>query len=640
MTRFSFPRFFSSRTSQSATRLAGLLTILSSAGFAAEPTLARENPMPFITRQGDKLYEGAKEFRYVSVNMPDVLQIISNYRFDGDTATTRLRIPDAYEQHDAIRTVHQLGGRVLRTFVITSSDHDNPMTMFNVAANPVVAHAPALLALDRLLQIAHEEGVRLLIPLIAYKSSLRGDPNTYGPDFWFVGSATNLKFKNMLAQLLGRTNSLTGIPYRDDPAIFAWQTGNELVMGDDPQRHLWLHDIAAYIKKLAPNQLLVDGRNKPNDVFDRYAEFAADPNIDAVSYHTYVNLPQAPTPAGTLRLIRGQLRGKIPLIVSEVAMYTPPARLRELFDEIIADGTVGANWWGLRFHNRDGGFYKHSDRGSQFEDLNWPGFSDARCHLPEIARERELLGIISEYAARIAGQKSAAPTIPAAPTLLPALDVGHLSWQGSTGADGYQIQRGPTAAGPWTTLAAGFGDNLNPYTPLFCDSAAETGRIYFYRVLAQNPAGISAPSNVIGPLQPDRRWLVDDLFDLSQADPSSRNLAIKQAYANDAFLGDISIAERNDAGQSASLVYRLPGAVREFSVTVYDSGVAPEFFVSAKNQAREKLNPNTAAFDGGKRARYRATPPGSGDTLEIFLPAGAAARQAIGRVEISWSPSP
>ncbi len=140
--------------------------------------------------------------------------------------------------------------------------------------------------------------------------------------------------------------------------------------------------------------------------------------------------------------------------------------------------------------------------------------------------------------------------------------------------------------------------------------------------------------------QTDRLWLIDDLFDFSQADKASRNLAIKQAYAHDAFLEDIAVAQRHDASQAASLIYKLPGTVKEFSVTVYDSGVAPEFFISGKNQEREKLNPDVTTFDGGKRARYRATPAGSGDTLEIVMSAVAPAQQAIGRVEISWSHSP
>lgn len=612
--------------------------LLISVQAASEPTVGFAH---FVTRQQDRLVEDGREFRFISVNMPDVLQIISNYRFDGETAATRLRIPDEYEQRDAIRTVRQLGGRVLRTFVITSNTDGAPTAMFDVSKNPVVGREPALLALDRLLQISREEGVRLLIPLIAYKSPLRGDPATYGPDFWVVGSATNLKFKNMLAQLLGRTNTLTGEPYRDDPTIFGWQTGNELVIGDDPVRRHWLHDIAAYIKHLAPHQLLVDGRNKPNDVYDQYGEFCPDPNIDAVSYHTYVNLPQADTPAGTLRLIRGQLRGKIPLIVSEVAMYTPPAALRALFDEIIADGTVGANWWAIRFHNRDGGFYKHSDRGSKFEDLNWPGFPDESGNLPEVTRERELLDILREYAARIQGQATpAVPEIPAAPTLLPATDTGHLAWRGSTGAREYEIQRAAAVDGPWTSLVTGLGDHLATYTPLYCDSTTQPGERYFYRVVARNVAGASAPSNVVAPAQTDRAWLVDDLLDGTRWNSSSANVQIDRSYARDSHLEDIGIARRIDAKHDGRLGYRLPGAIRSFTATAFETTTAPRFFLINAGDQRTEIIPQVIAYNQGKRARYSAeTPLNQATGLEILIPADAPAGLALGRIEISWGAS-
>ena len=595
----------------------------------------------FITRRGDRLFDGDREFRYVSVNMPDVLQIISNYAFDGDTAATRYRLPDEFEQRDAIRTVRQMGGRVLRTFVITCSATDNPMAMFNVAANPVIPHEPALVVLDRLLQIGRAEGVRLLVPLIAYKSGVRGDPSTYGPDFWVVGSEANLRFKNMLAQLLGRTNSLNGVRYCDDPTIFAWQTGNELVIGDDPVRRRWLHDIAAYIKTLAPKQLLIDGRNKPNDVYNRYDEFLGDPNIGGVSYHTYVNLAEADSNVGTLRLIRDQLRGKMPLIISEVAMYTSPAKLRALLDEIMSDGTVGANWWAVRFHNRDGGYYKHSDRGSQFEDLNWPGFAGPNDYLPEVAREDELLNILTEYSARFAGGARQPLVPPAPPTFLAPADTGHLAWQGSTGANSYELQRASHPAGPWTTVESGIQTYLTVYTSLYADTTAELGRTYFYRVLARNAAGLSSPSNVVGPLTPDRYWLIDDLFDLSRADPTSRNLKINKAYAHDEFLEDVAVAQRAEPGKPASLVYRVPGNVRELSLTVFRSEVAPEFFISRHGGSRTQVTPESISYDQGRRARYRASLPveRSGDTLEIVMADTASPKQAIGRIEIAYTPN-
>lgn len=623
-------------------RLLGGLLCTAALSTLASPALPPPEPLDhFITRRGDRLCDGDREFRFVSVNLPDVLQIISNYRFDGETPEMRLRVPDEFEQRDAVRTVRQMGGRVLRTFMITSRHGPHPAVMFDVSTNPVVPNESALLALDRLLQIGREEGVRLLIPLIAYNSALRGDWRTYGDDFWVVGSEANLKFKNMLAQVLGRTNRLTGRPYREDPTIFGWHTGNELVIGNDPVRRRWLHDIAAHIKRLAPHHLLVDGRNRPADVFGLYDEFAADPNIDAVSYHTYVNLPQADTPAGTLRLIRDQLRGRIPVIVTEVAMYTSPPALRELLDEVVASGTVGAQWWGLRFHNRDGGFYKHSDRASQFEDLNWPGFTDPRLDLPEVARERELLGILHDYAARISGRPPVPVTVPDPPVLLPIPDPGHISWQGSAGASAYAIERAPAPAGPWTRLADDLGDHLATYTALFCDTTAGTSTPWFYRVIARNAAGDSAPSNLQGPVQSDRHWLMDDLLDESLLDAASANLQLKRAYAHDAYLEDIAVALRRDPAQPGRLCYRVPGALRSFTLTAFETQVPLRFHLVDVAGRRTELRPRATAYQEGRRTRYEFT--ADGDTaaglLEIGFSGDAPAGQSVGRVELSFSPT-
>ncbi len=596
----------------------------------------------FITRDGDRLMDGDREYRWVSVNAPDSVQLITNYQFDGEHPATRYRLPNDYELRDCVRTVAQLGGRVLRTFVITVSRGPAPASAFDLTTDPATPNEAALRVLDRLLQLSNEEGIRLMIPLIAYNSGVRGDWKTYGDDFWNVGSPANLKFKDVVRQVLTRTNTLTGRPYLEDKAILGWHTGNELVIGDDPARRAWLHDFAAYVKSLDPHHLLIDGRNRPADIFDKYDEFAANPHIDAVSYHTYVNLPQADTPAGTLRVLRNQLRGKIPLIVTEVAMYTKPDALRALLDEIIADGTVGANWWALRFRNRDGGFYKHSDRNSQFEDLNWPGFADEKNYLPEIARERELWSILTDYAARIAGTAPFTPTLPDAPTFLPAPDVGHLNWQGSTGATGYDVQRASSTPGPWTTLAANVPDHLVAYAPQFCDATAEVGSTYFYRVIARNAAGASAPSNVVGPLRPDRRWLVDELFDESHWDAASTNLAIDKAYAHTAYLEDIALVRRADPAKSATLVYRVPGTVRAFSLNVFEAQVAPKFFARDASGMKTEIAPDVTAYNDGKRARYRAELPASraASTLEIELSADASPQQAIGRIELAWIPQP
>jgi mannan endo-1,4-beta-mannosidase len=319
-----------------------------------------------------------------------------------------------------------------------------------------------------------------------------------------------------------------------------------------------------------------------------------------------------------------------------VAMYTKPETLRTLLEEIESDGTVGANWWAVRFHNRDGGFYKHSDRGSQFEDLNWPGFETERVQLPEIARERELLGILREHATRISGLPAPAEQVPGAPTFLPAADVGHLSWQGSTGASSYQVQRSSGAGGPWMTLEGAYTDNLVVYAPLFSDRTAKLGGTYYYRVIARNRAGASQPSNIVGPVRAQRLWWIDDLFDLSLADPSSRNATVETAYAHDVYLEDIGVGLRKDPSQSAAFIYRVPGAIRHFSVFVHETDIAPHFYLGTA-AAAEEVMPKATPFNQGRRTRYDFERAGGNETvLEIRLAADASPKQALSRVEIAF----
>ena len=71
-------------------------------------------------------------------------------------------------------------------------------------------------------------------------------------------------FYNHVRTIVGRTNSITGKPYRDDPAIFSWQIGNEpRCFSDDPEVRDgfigWMTQTARIIKELDPNHLLSTG---------------------------------------------------------------------------------------------------------------------------------------------------------------------------------------------------------------------------------------------------------------------------------------------------------------------------------------------------------------------------------------------
>ena len=594
----------------------------------------------FVKRSGDTLTEDGAVYRFIGTNMPDVLQIISHTPFGQDFDSARYRLPDEYEIRDAVRTERQLGGRVMRAFVITCRNHYDPSFMFDVSSLPVKANEQALRVIDKMLQVCNEEGIRVYLPLVAANSQIRGDTTTYGPDFWKVGSSANLRFKDMVRQLLERTNAYTGVKYKDDRAILAWESGNELVIGTDPLRRTWLHDMAAYVKAIDPNHLYMDGRDDPNGIYGIYDEFLDDPNIDLLSYHTYHKLKGHESPVDALKAMRAYIAHRKPLVVGEIAMFTPPDVLRNLLNEIISDGTVGANFWAQRFRSRDGGFYRHSDRGSMFEDLNWPGFAAMSRDLDAEARTEVLLqDILCDAAYRIQGLPRAPIPRPAPPVLLPIADRGHIAWQGSTGASGYDIERAASSSGPWATLVRALPDNANATKAAFADESLGDGTPAWYRVIASNPSGRSDPSNAVGPVPTDLRWLVDKCLDLTRLDSRSYGLKIQTHHARDSYLEDKSLLCAAHPGEAARAVYRVDGVIRQVTLNVYHCGDALELSVSENGKAFSPLPPSVTPFDHDTRAQLRASAAGGRwRFLQVELKPDASPKAAIGQVEIVYDP--
>ncbi|TDD18895.1 hypothetical protein E1218_25175 [Kribbella turkmenica] len=616
----------------------------------------------FVTRTGDKLMDGPDEFRFVSTNMPDVLQIITNKKFEAESP---MRLPNEYELRDAVATVKQMHGQVMRTFVVTVTDGSDPTAGPNYMVNAPVGgdgvslNEGAMRVLDKLLQICNEEGIRLYIPLVNYKATLRGGTSTYGENFFTVGSKANARFKDMVGQLVNRTNTYTGVRYKDDKAIMGWESGNEIVIDNLPERANWLHDLARFVKLSAPDQLFIDGRNKPDDVarfsngalVQDYDEYLDDENIDVLSYHTYVGLTGPVTdtslPAGlrtsttgdigatpTLKIIRHLTAGRTALVVGEIAMYMSPATLSSFLDELIANGSSGANWWGTRFHSRDGGFYKHSDNDSQYEDLNWPGFPATTNYLPEIQTEITLQEILRAKAWKIAGHTGAPPALPAPapPIVLPISDVGHISWQGSTGAQSYTVQRSRSRHGPWTNAGV-VHDNLPTYSSLFHDAAARPGRAYYYRVIAANAGGVSAPSNVSGPVGAPRQWIVDDLFDFSKTYTRESNAVIAKSYGNSAQQEDLGVLKSRN-GTSTSVEYAVGGTLTGATVYAYNSPGEVTLYGSRDGTAYYELPTRLTTFANPSRTKFAHTGPSDFRFLKIE----ASGSAAISRLELEYKP--
>ena len=97
-----------------------------------------------------------------------------------------------------------------------------------------------------------------------------GDPAHPWPEFpdhnagFYRSPAAVAMFHDHVRQLVGRTNRVTGVAYKDDPAIMAWQLCNEPRAGATesvidatlPAYYDWINESARLIRSLDPNHLV------------------------------------------------------------------------------------------------------------------------------------------------------------------------------------------------------------------------------------------------------------------------------------------------------------------------------------------------------------------------------------------------
>ena len=127
--------------------------------------------------------------------------------------------------------------------------------------------------LDMVIELARTHGMKVIIDL-ADIPTLTGRHSN--PQFDFTDPANFDRFKAEYALIPGRVNSISGVPYKDDPAIFSWSISGEvcpygLQLNPDGSVNLnslsrdvnnWERFVvraAQEIKKYDPNHMISDG---------------------------------------------------------------------------------------------------------------------------------------------------------------------------------------------------------------------------------------------------------------------------------------------------------------------------------------------------------------------------------------------
>jgi mannan endo-1,4-beta-mannosidase len=100
-------------------------------------------------------------------------------------------------------------------------------------------------------------------------------------------------FFDHVKTVLARTNRYTGKKYTDDPAIMAWQVGNEPRAFSDqakPAFAQWLRETTALIRSLDKNHLISigsEGQMGCENDMQLFEDIHADPNVDYLTIHIW-----------------------------------------------------------------------------------------------------------------------------------------------------------------------------------------------------------------------------------------------------------------------------------------------------------------------------------------------------------------
>jgi endo-1,4-beta-mannosidase len=205
--------------------------------------------------------------------------------------------------------------------VVRSNAHNDNLQASDPAAiqlQPGVYVESSLVALDRSVALAKARNIRLILKLtnnwdayggirryVAWQLGRVPVQREWG--LFYTNETIKLWFKNYVKMIIERKNTVTGIVYRDEPAILAWELGNELrnpSTGGAGALVQWTGEMATYIKQLDGNHLLADGgegfdddaslyrgmsnsypvRGSEGCSFHRLVKLS---DLDMVSYHLY-----------------------------------------------------------------------------------------------------------------------------------------------------------------------------------------------------------------------------------------------------------------------------------------------------------------------------------------------------------------
>ncbi|KAH7441943.1 hypothetical protein KP509_03G063200 [Ceratopteris richardii] len=140
--------------------------------------------------------------------------------------------------------------------------------------SPGVYDESAFKALDFVLKEAARHGMRVILSLVDNYQDMGGKAQYVqwareagvsifgGDDEFFTNPVVKSYFKNYVKDVIMRVNTFTGVAYKDDPTIFAWELMNEPRCPSDRSGdalHGWIEEMSSYVKSIDGNHMVEAG---------------------------------------------------------------------------------------------------------------------------------------------------------------------------------------------------------------------------------------------------------------------------------------------------------------------------------------------------------------------------------------------
>ncbi|MTD13746.1 hypothetical protein GIS00_07290 [Nakamurella sp. YIM 132087] len=251
----------------------------------------------FVTREGNTLMLDGQVFRFAGANQY-YLGLDDNIRDDKGNPT----FPPQSRTDDALNSAVRTGATVVRSHTLGMS------VGCAVCIEPRrgVFDDTAFRSADYAIYRAGKLGLKLMIPLVDQWRWYHGGISTFtgwrgytnNPDVsrnasnnqaqraseahFYTDPNVIADFRQYVRHILEHVNPYTGLAYKDDPTIMAWETGNEIWTANPD----WTQQLASFIKHtVGAKQLVADGTAATGMSVSNAAIDA--PDVDIVGGHFY-----------------------------------------------------------------------------------------------------------------------------------------------------------------------------------------------------------------------------------------------------------------------------------------------------------------------------------------------------------------